>query len=190
MSKRVILISLFFVSLSAVIFLSSAQFTSQIVMDKGSNFERSCGNDLCTITIYSYDKYFNRNGQWEEIDENWHRCGDNFCTNNYYFNTIADEEGLVTINSDNVQFSQRISGFANSNVVLLEPIIRGSTLTYLNVIPNVDLRYQYLPHKLKEELIIKEPLNNIEEDLQVSFDLNGELSLVLEEPFICDNNRN
>ncbi len=143
MHKKVIVLLLSFLFLSVFIFFSTAQTSRQPISDKGTNFDRTCIGDSCNIVIYSYDRYFNKNGEWEEIDENWYNCGENFCTKNYYFNVTADSNGLVRMNSNERQFNQRISSFRNLNLTLSSPVIRGSLLVYENVLPNIDLRLPY-----------------------------------------------
>ncbi len=190
MQKRVILIALSLFFLSVFIFSTTAQTPRQTTTDKGANFDKTCTGDSCNMIIYSYDKYFNRNGEWEEIDENWYSCGDSFCTKNYYFNVTADSSGLVRINARDRQFNQRISTFRNLDVNLSSPTISGSVLTYQNIIPNIDLKYQYLPHKLKEEIIIKQPIENLSrENFEIVFPVSGHEDFNLELPFICDSGR-
>jgi len=192
MRKGVVFVLSSLLLLSVFIFFTTAQSqpSHQSTSDKGSNFERTCIGDKCNLVVFSYDKYFQRNGEWEQIDENWYPCGDNFCTKNYYFNATADSNGLIKMNIGNRQFRQQISTFRNLNVTLSSPTISGSVLTYTDVIPNIDLKYQYLPHKLKEEIVIKQPIENLSrEDLHTLFTLAGDSLFSLEEPFICDSGR-
>ena len=171
-------------------YLSSAQsIQSRELTNQGSNFETTCADNLCATTIYSYDKYFNRNNEWEEIDESWKSCEQGFCTNNYYFQATASSSGAVSIQRDNRQFTQQITSLANNNLTLQNPIIQNNLLTYENILPNTDLVYQYLPHKLKEEIIIRERLENLENDLELTFNISEMQEFNLEKPFICDSNR-
>ena len=178
------------IALISIFTFTSAQNAQTSLASQGSNFETMCLSNSCETIIYSYDKYFNRNSRWEEIDENWHICGEMFCTNNYYFQAIADSNGRVAIQNNNKQFTQQISRFRNENLSIFSlPVIEGSLITYPNILPNIDLRYQYLPHKLKEELIIKERLENILEDFEIVFNLDGNLRPSIELPFVCDSGR-
>jgi len=190
MRKRWIIFSLSLLFLFVFIFFTTAQSSSRTITDQGSNFERTCMDDKCDTVIFSYEKYFNRDGQWEEISENWQQCGEEFCTNEYHFKVIADQNARVVMQLDNEEFIQQISTFKGINLTLSTPTIDGSMLTYQNILRNVDLRYQYLPHKLKEEIVINEPLNNINEDFEINFSLSGDALFNLEEPFICDDNGN
>ncbi len=195
MLKKVILglVSLLF--LSVFIFFTTAQISNpgtnstipgeNQLVNKGSNFETYCTGANCITTFFSYDRYFNRDGEWEEIDENWHTCGNDFCTNDYYYNAVAGSNGRLEVSSHQGQFTQQMSSFANTSVTSLSlPIIDGSIITYPNVISNVDLRYQYLPHRLKGEIIIKQNIS--QHSLDAIFDLTGN-SVSLDDPFICDN---
>ena len=191
MHKKLIFVVLSILILFVFIFFTTAQSSqTRELMNQNTNSETLCTSTRCTTTVYSYDKYFNRNGIWEEINESWHNCGDNFCTNNYYFNTTVDMEGIMTMQLNNQRFSQQISSFANQIPILSLPVIRESTLTYYNILPNIDLRYQYLPHKIKEEIIINQPLQNIpQRNLEINFTISDFNNFNLELPFICDSNR-
>src|SRR3989338_4301572 len=186
MQKKGIFI-LFILSLIVLSFTSAQLQTT--TTNKGSNFETQCENNLCTTTVYSYDKYFQINNVWEEIDENWYLCENNLCTKNYHFNATASQDGTVTMHLGNKQFNQQISNFNNLNLTISSPTIEGSILTYRNILPDIDLKYQYLPHKLKEEIVINEPIQNLQEDFEVTFSTSGDAEFNLEYPFICDSNR-
>lgn len=192
MQKRLIIVGLSALLFFSILLFTTAQITQtqQVIVNKGANFETSCVENDCNTTIYSYDKYFNRDGVLEEIDESWHVCEEGFCTNRYYFEAIASSNGLISIDSNNLEFSQQIISIGNENInISSSPSIDGSFLTYEDILPNIDLRYQYLPHKIKEELIIKERLENLQEgDLEVTFSLSQTNDLSIENPFVCDSN--
>src|SRR3989344_7040572 len=187
------IIFLFILPVLSLLFTVSAQSPTlniQSFTDIGNNFDKTCYENSCITTIYSYERYFNRNGVWEEIDENWYSCGNSFCTNNYYFNATADNQGTITFYLNNNQLSMQLSNFQNAQLSF-NPVLNGSTIIYQDIIPNVDLRYQYLPNKLKEEIVIKQPIANLpQNDFQVSFTKSGNADFVIERPFICDDNLN
>src|SRR3989344_2895151 len=193
MRKSLISTVFFIITLLFLIFFTTAQTIqtgNREITNQGSNFETTCQGSECATTIYSYDKYFNRNGAWEEIDESWHSCAEGFCTNSYYFDATVNNEGLVTLNLGNQEFTQRASSFSNLNVTPVSPTIEGNILTYGNILPNIDLKYQYLPHKLKEEIIINQRLVNLDqENLEINFTVSDFRGFNLEHPFICDSNR-
>ncbi|MFH1802528.1 MAG: hypothetical protein ABH864_03680 [archaeon] len=158
----------------------------------GPSHETTCEENICTTMIYSYEKYWlNEQEQWEEIDESFYDCSTNsetkFCTRQYHFNATADNRGDVTafLNNNNMRF--RISGLLNHQLDLGSPSIEGSVVTY-NLVPNyIDLRYQYLPKKLKEEIVIKRPLPNLpERDFNISFTRTGNADFVIPDSTICD----
>ncbi len=189
MQKKFLLVFYLF-SFFVFISMVSAQNIQRDFTDIGSNFETSCNEIICTTKIYSYDKYFDRRGTWELIDESWHNCEEGFCTNDYYFNATVDNQGLVKVKFRNGRFNQRISNFGAVNVSLSTPQVSGNLLTYQNISPNVDLVYQYLPHKLKEEMIIKRPIQGLQgQDLEVNFPISGDLNPSIDDPFICDSAR-
>ncbi len=189
LKRRTIFIIL--IVFSALLLVVSAQQPSSTI---GSNWETSCTETECQTALYSYEKYWhNEQGEWEAIDENWFDCSGNlgqvtFCTKNYYFNVTADENGLVSTHLLNGNYSLRLGSLIGSNFVF-RPVINGSLITYENVIPNVDLRYQYLPHKMKEEIIIKERLANLPaQSFNISFIREGSASVHVERAYICDAN--
>src|SRR3989344_5817974 len=143
MHKKLIFVVLSILILFVFLYFTTAQSSqtqTRELTNQNTNFETLCTNTICTTTVYSYDKYFNRDGVWEEVDEGWHNCGDNFCTNNYYFNATVDMGGIMTMQLNNQRFSQQISSFANQIPILSLPVIRESTLTYHNILPDIYLR--------------------------------------------------
>jgi len=196
MKKRLI-ISIIIFLIIAINFLSinvKAIGTSEI--SKGSNWETSCIGNECQTTLYSYEKYWhNEQGEWEEIDENWFDCSEGlevkFCTKEYYYKAVISGYGEISaiINGENITFKLDNllgSGLGSVPAPVFNPVIEGSVFTFENIMPNIDLRYQYLPSKLKEEIVIKEPLQNIQQDFNISFQKHGTLQLTAEEPYICD----
>lgn len=173
-------------------FYAVAQPTSRIISYTPSS-ERSCdSNNVCQVTVYSYEKYWlNSEGNWETIDTDFYDCSERetqrFCTKNYYFTIIADAEGTVRASYDGEEFSARMSTFLNRSLSF-EPLVEGNRITYPNAAgSNVDLRYTYFPHKLKEEIIIKEPLSDLPAELlDITFTRAGDASFSIERSYICD----
>src|SRR3989338_3298016 len=101
-----------------IAFLFSLTSVSASQPSIGSNYETSCDNNVCTSTIYSYEKYFNRNGEWEEIDESWHDCSiegvNMYCTKEYHFGVTADSRGNILASRDGEQYSMRMNDPSNS----------------------------------------------------------------------------
>lgn len=166
MKQRGLLIfSITFIYLS---FLSIVSAQSNI---KGENYETSCLNNICTTTVYSYEKYFFKNNQWEEIEDNFFDCSSDsevkYCTKNYYFN-VKIKNGTITAIKDNQNLTFKLTKFANSNPTFNQPIIQDNLLKYQNIVENVDLQYYYFPKKLKEEIMIKQNLN-LQDNLIVEF---------------------
>ncbi len=160
----------------------------------GSNWETSCIESECQTIVYSYEKYWkNEQGQWEVVDENWFECSNGgnvgnarFCTKNYYFNVQADSQGNIASIVGNSNLTTKLTGFNNAQLAF-SPLVNGSVITYRDVIPNyVDIRYQYLPHKLKEEIIIKKKIPSVQSNFNVIFSLTGLANFAIEKPYICD----
>ena len=172
-------------------FLVIAQVSNQITYT--SNSETICNNNnICQVTLYSYEKYFynSQSNNWIEINENWHSCAEGFCTNEYHYKATASSNGQITATLNNNNLNFQISNLLNSPLTF-NPIIEGSLLTYQDIIPNIDLRYQYLPRELKEEIIIKQPIPNLpQNDFNITFTKSGNAQFIIPQSTICDFNYN
>ena len=156
----------------------------------GPNWETVCESGICQTIVYSYEKYWiDETGNYEEIDESWHSCPEGYCTNEYHFNVIANSNGIVSSFLDNEEFTVGLSNFMDLPLNF-NPTVEGSILTYEDIIPNyVDLRYQYLPRILKEEIVIKQPIPNLpEQDFDISFTKSGNAAFDVLPSTICDAN--
>lgn len=150
----------------------------------------SCQNGVCNSIFYSYEKYFLRDGIWKEINENFFACAEGFCTNNYHFQTIATSKGEVSTIFQNSNITFQLDSFLDYNLSFKSEIDK-NIITYHIVPGYVDLQYQYFPRKLKETLIIKQPLPSLtKEDINITFSKSGTLSFFLEEPTVCDAKHN
>lgn len=175
--------SIFIVMLS--ISLSSAQLNN-----KGANYETNCQNNICTTQVYSYEKYFFRDNQWEEINENFFDCSSEgrtkYCTKDYHFNVLADD-GDVSAKIGNNEFAVKLNNFRNLPLQF-SPVIEGNTLIYKDVVQDyVDVKYSYFPTKLKEEIIIKQRLLNLENDLEIQFTKRGNAPFSVDPSYVCDS---
>lgn len=181
------LLGLFFVVI--ILFSTTAQSGNDMIY--GSTWDKTCSDNMCQTTIYSYEKYWfdSQSGIWGEIDESWHECGNDLCTNEYYFKAVAQSDGTITAHLNNEESTFKLSSFSNQNL-RFNPSIHGNILLYEDVIPNyIDLRYQYLPRKLKEEIIIKRPLPNLPlQNFDIIFTKSGDASFTMSESTICDYN--
>ncbi|GEM_PF-3142303 len=189
--KKIIISVVIALSL-AVVFGGLYSTLAQQKVEKGANWETECNEEQCQTTIYSYEKYWkNSQGEWEEIDENFYDCSSGgekkYCTKTYHFYVEADALGNVKSVQNAKNFNMKLSNFKNTQPSF-SPRVNGSVLIYENVIPNVDLRYQYLPRKVKEEIVIKEKLPNLgTEDFNISFEKSGNTQVKFAEFYICDN---
>ncbi|MEK6839605.1 MAG: hypothetical protein AABX72_01575, partial [Nanoarchaeota archaeon] len=119
------------------------------------------------------------NNQWKQIDENFGtqncRSGYAYCVDNnlYQFhvkNTFS--EPLVIYGDTNLSFT--LASLANVPLLSSSAIVEGNTVTYSNIIPGIDVRYTYLPHKVKEDIIIKDrtALASLTNDLNLDFTID------------------
>ena len=162
---------------------------SLVLSEIGPNYETTCDeNSVCTSTIYSYQKYYQENNEWVQIDENFgtENCepGYFYCVdkNLYQFNT-EQSLGELEINYGGTILSfflNSIGGVPPSNSVAE---INGNLLIYRDVIPGIDVRYIYLPHKIKEEIIFKNQnaIGNFNNDIDLRFNLISNNPLLFED---------
>ena len=158
----------------------------------GPHWDTSCNENTCQSTIYSYEKYWrNSSNDWEEMNESFYACSEGeltrYCSRDYYYQTIIDGGGNASASLGDSRFSMHISNFLDSPLSF-NPVVDGSVVTYEDVIPSyVDIRYQYLPRKLKEEIIIKQlPRNLPTRDFNITFHVARDSAFLIEPTFICD----
>src|SRR3989344_4827013 len=129
-----------------IFFLFFSLSVSALPMNENS--DQSCdANGLCTTIVYSYQKYYQENGQWAQIDENFNinncESGYNYCvdSNLYQFHIKSTYAApLVTYGNTRVLFSL---DFIES----LYPLITATgeanknSITYKDILTGVDLKY-------------------------------------------------
>lgn len=169
---------------STLIFFSTfLVFCSVLVSasEKGNNWERDCDgrSGECTQKFYSTQKYYYNGGIWKDINENWTDQG---CLNGYEFCVIdnlnnyevhvkrnlntpiaiavitPDDEDYIYYRPDRLEddIGETLKINANSHAYM-----SGDELIFNNIFDNADLVLRYLPHKLKEELILYRPPFNV-----------------------------
>ena len=176
--------------LLTAVLIFSANFISAQEITKGSNYETSCKNEVCTTTIYSYERYFLRDNVWEEIDEDFFDCSANgetkFCTKDYRFNVVAKGNGEVSAFRNGKEDRFKLMDFRN-NSLRFAPVLRDGMLVYEDVIPNyIDIEYKFYPDKLKENIVVKQPLPNLERDFNIKFSKIG-ANFIMRDFIICDS---
>jgi|SRR3989344_1720723 len=176
--------------LLTVVLIFSSNFISAQEITKSLNYETSCENEVCTTMIYSYEKYFLRNNVWEEIDEDFFDCSANgetkFCTNNYRFNVVAKGNGEVSAFRNGEEDRFKLMDFRN-NSLRFSPVLRDGMLVYEDVIPGyIDIEYKFYPDKLKENIVVKQPLPNLERDFNIKFSKIG-ANFIMRDFIICDS---
>ncbi|MBI1972573.1 LamG domain-containing protein [Candidatus Woesearchaeota archaeon] len=141
--------------------------------EKGELWERSCDGTLCAHTIYSYQKYYQNNGSWKQIDENFYSTpcttGYDFCvTDNLYqtyMNVYPDTTTPVFIarNRLTVKFKPNVIDFkANQQRQTIGTVrhspaqVYNHSVQYLGAFHDaIDLQFKYLPRMFKEEIVLK-----------------------------------
>src|SRR3989344_452019 len=152
---------------------------SLVLAEAGTNYETTCNEGICTSTIYSYQKYYQNDGVWTQIDENFgtENCeiNYNYCVdkNLYQFNARNNfDDFRVNYGDTNLAFSLNSLGDLPISDSVAE--INNNVLTYRNIIQGIDVKYIYLPHKIKEEIVINNPeaIGGLAQDVNIRFNLN------------------
>ncbi len=172
------------------------EFRTESTTTNGANWEQMCTGSICQVSFYSYEKYMydESNEEWMSVDETFSSCSVNdvagFCPPSYYYDAHVDENGTITVSYDGetVAFGLLELPFSD-NEFAQSASLEDNSIIYRDIIPNyVDLKYTFLPRKIKEELIIKQPVS-LEEfrNFDIVFSRIG--SLETNRPWtICDAN--
>lgn len=167
--------------------------------EKGENWEKACQGGTCTHKIYNYAKYYQKNGLWQPIDENFYssgcQTGHDFCViDNLYqahMKSYLDAAAPLTLayGNLNVGFSPLQLSYRNNDQQQRLTTIRHSPsqvtkqqVLYPAAFGNgVDMRFSYLPKMFKEDIIIRQreniPVINISTSTDTTLDLEFQLSL-------------
>ncbi len=146
----------------------------------GPDYVTDCNEGLCTVLIYPYQRFYQENGTWKQIDERFsiENCELNYdyCVDqNLYQSNIKQVYSPLMITYKNTKLSfniLNIAGFTQSSSIAE---IRDNTVIYKEIYPSIDLKYTYLPTMLKEEIIIKDKniFTYLNKDIEVEFNLNS-----------------
>jgi hypothetical protein len=148
-------------------------------LDLGQNYENECINDVCTTTIYSYQKNYYSEGQWHIIDESFgtDNCapGYDYCVdqNVYQFN-VKDFDGtsnhaFYTIDGQGFVINFKATSLGDISSTSVE--VNDNNAKYAEILPGIDLDYYYLPHKLKEVITIKNKPSGTITDATFTFEV-------------------
>ncbi len=124
----------------------------------GSNYDSSCAEDTCITNIYSYQKYYQENSEWKQIDESFgtENCGVyDYCADGNIHQFYLSGDSLApqyTVGEKAITFG--LNSLLGSSNFSYNLIIQDNIATYKDVIPGIDLEYVYLPGEVKETIII------------------------------------
>lgn len=175
----------------ATLFLLGVMTGLVSAIEYGSNWDRNCKGDICEVNIYSYEKYWDNNGAWDELNDRFSDCSEEeitkYCSGNYHFKAIADNNGTISTLMDGEEFTLSLLDLLGRNRTF-NPSIQDNAVVYTNVVPNIDLKYYYLPTRLKEEIVIKEPLQGLSDrEFEITFAKRGNARFHVQDSIICDN---
>jgi hypothetical protein len=186
----VLLLFVFLVAFSYVR-LAGAQDSEK---ETGPNWDKRCDSaGVCTMHVYSYQKYWEESeGVWTPLDESFSDCSEDdstrYCTQNYYYKAEADENGTVSLSSDGDSYSMKLAELNNENLSFAIGEEDGAVV-YTIIPESVEMRYQYLPDRLKEEVFVYQPDTSFSElGLNLSFEIQGDIDSELAPAYICDSN--
>lgn len=133
-----------------------------------------------SITCYLYDEdiHYLKNGQYENID-NTLIDNELFLTNkaNAFRATFSKDKlskKIVDITKDNFYLKMYLKTNKNSKLNLIS---QNNSISYKNILEDIDFDYQVISTKLKESIILKNK-NNIPNCLAFTIDTNLKLELV------------
>jgi len=164
------------------------------VAEKGSNYETTCVNGVCTSTIYSNLKYVeDSKGEWQEVVENFGslQCdnGYDYCSEedkSYYKHNIVDgvfSDNSIDYNGEKYLFQLKEIKVGEITILNLED---ANPLTDFVVDKNM-ITYKFgsnmynvynLPNSIYDEFILNQYVNSLSsDDLELFYEVEGDFSL-------------
>lgn len=150
--------------------------------------------------MYSEPVHYLKNGIYEEIDNTLEEKEGYFCNrkNEFQakFKTETHENELFTMERD----GHRLSMYFKSEKDIC-PQLKHQELSYFDLLDDIDVKYQVLPTKVKESIILKEPKTTpdtiefiIDTDLELYIPNDGTIQakfgeqtiFIIEEPYMID----
>ena len=173
------------------------------ILEKRKERERHILNDDGSITAEIYDKdiYYLDNGIYKECDDTIIDNGDNYENNtNRIKSKFCKEEVIYSVMVDDDYLTLRLIGNKPNKVMH-----SGNTISYKNVIDNIDIDYEIIDGNIKESIIINNAnavseLDNILFIVDTNLDIginsnnilvskNGKEILRIPSPFMIDANK-
>lgn len=165
--------------------------------------------------IYQDEVHFFKNGKYEEIDNTLVKMGKRFCNRSNSFHVEFSERGddqLLKIEKDKQFLKIWLEGTKNNisdkYIYSMFDMIDDKKhvvdeINYYNMFDNIDLNYQVLPNKVKENIIITD-VSSIKDQFIFNYDTNLGLKIKndrsitvtkdnkfyfkIEAPYMIDNN--
>ncbi len=168
--KQAFIFSLTLILLSTVV-VSATEY--------GTNYEKDCIGEACTATVYSYQKYYQDNNQWKQINGRFstENCeqGYEYCVDqNLYQMHIKNIYGAPMISYGDTKVSFTLNSIGNLALSAPSVSIKDNQAVYINLASGIDLKYTYLPRKIKEEIIVKDStlFKDYTSDINIQFTLD------------------
>lgn len=150
---------------------------------------QNCIGSVCTIEIVEYDRFFynQTNTTWVEINESFFECGTAFCTPEYRFQAVVEDNTKVTTSIGGTRYSTRILDIRNQSMNTAF-YAKDNEVIFPNIINNTDLHYTYFPDRLKETFVFKRPpvFARGETTLNITYENIGDPILTISEEVLCD----
>lgn len=145
-----------FVLMLGIFLIVSGLSTS--ALELGSNYEKDCSQGICTINLYSYQKYYRNAGSWTLLNESFDTANCNgyaVCVDNNLHQFYLSSSSLIPSTAAiGGSFSIGLYSFAGITSFTKNLQVKGSVVTYKDILPGISLQYQYLAHEIKEMIII------------------------------------
>lgn len=145
--------------------------------------DRECDEIICKQNIYSNQRYFQSNGNWQKINENFNNQN---CLTDYDYCVLNNlyQVHIKNVNSPNsikfirdgysIEFQPVSFNIGPTSLPMQTPTVsvNNNKIFFNSLLNNINIQYIYLPRMFKEEIIINSLIPAINEDLKVKFKIN------------------
>lgn len=156
--------------------------------------------------LYNDDVHFKKNGIYEEIDNRLIIKDNEYINKNNSFKTIFNDKFLLQLFENNNYLKIKLKDKRSNRIKKIKSTSKlKSTIYFEEIIKNIDFRYALFSNKIKENIIIKEKLENLDnlifevntnlqlrqiDDEYIVAEKNGEIMYYFEPLFMIDSNNN
>lgn len=137
--------------------------------------------------VYDDDIHFKKNGIFEEIDNRLLQKNNTFINKNNSFKTIFNDKYLMQLEENGNYIKIKIKD-KNNKIKKIKSISKlKSIIYYEEIMKNIDLRYDLLPNKIKENIILKDKVENLD-NLIFEIETNMQLKMIEDNYIVAEKN--